>query len=66
METKKSKLKGVKPRVFKFEKGDYFGMDDEIIFYIAELLCNNINEDEKITQKTYITIQCVKEVSKDE
>ena len=37
----KTKLKSMKTRVFKFEKGDYFGMDDDMIFYLAELLCNN-------------------------
>jgi len=34
----------MKTKTFNYKKGDSFGMDDEIIFYIANLLCNNLDK----------------------
>jgi len=64
----KTKLKGMKARVFKFEKGQDWDGDESIILYIMDLLLDyDIWENTgnpKVKQKTYITIQCAKEVKK--
>jgi hypothetical protein len=50
--------KSIKPRMFKFEKGQNWDGDEEIFHYIEELL--GVDEWEgnipKVKQKTYITI----------
>ena len=63
----KTKLKSVKPRVFKFEEGQNWDGDEMIINYIMDLLLDDETDCggfPKVKQKTYITIMCAKEVSK--
>ena len=61
-------LKSLKPRIFKFEEGQIWDGDEAILEYIFDLLLdyNDCNQAgcPKVKQKTYITIQCAKEVSK--
>ena len=53
----KEKVKSVKSRVFKFEKGQSWDGDEEIIHYIMNLLLDF--DKWEVKQKTYIIIQCV-------
>ena len=55
-------LKSVKPKVFKFEKGQNWDGDEAIIHHIESLLLDE--NVQVVKQKTYITIQCAKEVKK--
>ncbi len=60
-------LKSVKPQVFKFEKGQNQDCVEGIVKYIMDLLLDYgvLGDVPKVKQKTYITIQCAKEVSKE-
>ena len=58
----KTKLKAIKSKVFKFEKGDFWDGDEMIIHYLEDIL---LDKDSKVKQKTYFTIHCVKEVVKE-
>ena len=61
-------MKSIKPRIFKFKKGQIWYEPEEILDYITELLFDidewNTIGLPKVKQKTYITIQCEKEVLK--
>lgn len=67
MEEEKIKLKSVKPRVFKFEKGQNWDGDEEIFGYIEDLLLEETEAGNfpEVKQKTYITIMCAKEVKQE-
>jgi hypothetical protein len=56
------KLIGIRPRVFKFEEGKIWDGDEEIINYLEDIL---LDDNSKIKQKTYITIQGAKAVKKE-
>ena len=46
-------MKSIKPRVFKFKKGESWDGDEMIIHHLEEIL---LDEDSKIKQDTYITL----------
>ncbi|MEK6935962.1 MAG: hypothetical protein AABW67_04175 [Nanoarchaeota archaeon] len=52
------KLISLKPRIFKFEKGQTWDGDEEIIQYIEDVLLYDFVTEVK--QKTYITIMVAK------
>lgn len=57
-------LKAVNPKVFKFDEGQNWDGDEAIFYYIEKLLGVDewVGNIPKIKQKTYITIQCAKEI----
>lgn len=50
---KRTKLKSKKPKVFRFDKGEFWDGDEMITHYLEDML---LDEDSKIKQKTYVTI----------
>ena len=52
------KLRSLKPKTFKFEKGEIWDGDEMIIHYIEDLLLDDLS---RIKRKTYISIHCVVE-----
>ena len=63
-----TKMKSIKSRIFRFKEGQIWDDNEEIVDYISELLLDfdewNNNGFPKVKQKTYITIQCKKEILK--
>jgi len=61
-------LKSFKPKTFKFEEGQNWDGDEEIMEHIENLLIDweNLKPGDfaKVKQKTYITIMGAKEVRK--
>jgi len=54
-------LKSEKSVIFKFEKGQMWDGDEEIIHYLEDLL---LDENSHIKQKTYITIHIARVLEK--
>jgi len=61
MVKKDYKLKSIKPKIFKFEEGQSWDGDEMIIHYLEDIL---LDDNPKIKQKTYITIQVAKAIKK--
>ena len=58
-------LKSLKPRIFKFNKGDIWDGDEQIIHYIEDVLLTKEWKDfPRIREKTYITIMVTQDKPK--
>lgn len=59
---KKGKLKSIKPKVFRFKKGQNWDGDEEIIHYLEDLLVyeGEVGDFPVIKEDTFITIMCAR------